>query len=151
MAKIEGLDRLRAKFRAMPAAVRGEVAKSVPISAAELVGMQKRLVPKGRTHALENSIHYEMLTEFKALVIAGGTAETKREVRKDSGEFTDEAVLVEFGTKAHKARGKFKGARIPAQPARRFFFPAYRALKRRAKSRISRSITAGIKKVAQAA
>jgi hypothetical protein len=149
MAKIEGLEALKRKFRAMPAAVRGEIAKSVPTSAAELVGMQKRLVPKGKTHALENSIRYEMVTDFKALVIAGGTSETKREVRKGSGEFTDETILVEFGTKAHKARGKFKGARIPAQPARPFFFPAYRALKRRLKGRISRSISTGIKKVAQ--
>lgn len=148
MATIEGLEALKRKFRAMPQEVRKEVMKSVPVSAAELVAMQKRLVAK-KKHKLENSIRFEMVTDFKALVIAGGTSETKREVRKGSGEFTDEAILNEFGTKAHKAGGKFKGARIPAEPARPFFFPAFRALRRRLKGRISRSISTGIKKVAQ--
>lgn len=150
MAKIEGRERLKRKFQAMPAVVKQEIEKAIRTSAAELVGMQKRLVPQDKG-TLAESIRFtiEEGTEFRALVQAGGTEATRREVRKGSGEFTDEAILVEFGTKAHKAGGEFKGAKIPAQPARPFFFPAYRALRKRIKSRIARSITTGIKKVAK--
>lgn len=140
MAKVEGMDRLRRKFQEMPKVVREEVKKAVVTSASELVAMQKRLVPKDKG-TLEASIRYEMAEEFKALVIAGGTAETKR------GPF-DEALLVEFGTKPHENKGMFEGSINPGVPARPYFFPAWRAMKKRSKGRISRSITNGIKKVA---
>jgi HK97 gp10 family phage protein len=58
------------------------------------------------------------------------------------------ARLVEFGTSAHEAGGKFKGAMHPGTSARPFFYPAWRANKRRAKARISRAITRAAKKVA---
>lgn len=114
--------------------------------------MQKRLAPVEHG-TLRESIRYEIAAgdEFRATIIAGGTPATKREVRKGSGIFTDEAVLAESGTHAHRAGGKFKGALIPAEQPRQFFYPAYRALKKRIKSRISRAITKGIKKVAAGA
>lgn len=58
------------------------------------------------------------------------------------------AHLVEFGTHAHIAGGKFAGAEIPAIPAQPFFYPGYRLGKKRAKSRIARAITRAAKKVA---
>lgn len=146
MAKIEGMDKLKQKFQRMPQAVRDEILKAIPASAGELVAMQKRLAPRDKG-ALENSIRYEA-DQFRAVVMAGGTAATRREVRKGSGQFTDEAVLVEFGTKPHIVGGKFAGAKHPGTPARPFFFPAWRAMKKRIKGRLSRSITTGIKKVA---
>ncbi len=149
MAKIEGRERLKRKFQAMPGVVKQEIEKAIRTSAAELVGMQKRLAPVDKG-ALVNSIRFtiEEGAEFRAIVQAGGTEETRREVRKGSGEFTDEAILAEWGSPEHEAAGKFKGATIPAQKPRKFFFPAYRALRKRIRSRISRSITTGIKKVA---
>lgn len=149
MVKIEGRSSLRRKFNSMPHAVRSEVQKAVPSSGADLVGMMKRLAPN-KTGALVSSIRQENPGDgYRTLVIAGGTPATRREVREGSGVFTDEAVLVEFGTKEHKAEGKFKGATIPAIPARPFFFNSWRAMKRSIKGKLSRSITRGIKKVAQ--
>lgn len=147
MVKIEGREALNRKFAAMPEAVRAEVLKSVPSSAEELASLQRRLAPHDKGN-LQASIRVEH-DEFRAKVIAGGTASTRREVRKGSGQFTDEAILMEFGTRPHRIGGKFAGARHPGTPARPFFFPAYRALKKRIKSRISRSITTGIKKIAK--
>lgn len=148
MAKIIGAEALKRKFRAMPGAVQAEVKKAVPDAADELVGMMQRLAPRDRGNLIA-SIRREQPQEFKAAVIAGGTPATRREVRKGSGIFTDEAILTEFGSKAHRAGGKFKGARIPAIPARPWFLPSWRAMKKRIKSKLSRSITTGIKKVAK--
>jgi hypothetical protein len=150
MATIEGRERLRLKFQALPGAIRAEVQKAVRTSAEELVGLQKRLAPQDKG-ALRDSIRYEITEgeEYRATVMAGGTEATKREVRKGSGVFTDEAILKEYGTKPHPAGGKFAGAKIPAEPARPFFFPAYRALRKRIKGRISRAITTGVKKASQ--
>jgi hypothetical protein len=149
MAKIEGREKLRAKFKALPQAARDAIGKAVRQSAEDLVGLQQRLVPieKG---TLRDSIRFEIFEgeEFRATVIAGGTAATRRELRKGSGRFTDEAVLAEFGTHAHRAGGKFRGALIPAEPPRAFFYPAWRAMKKPIKSRISRAITSAAKKVA---
>lgn len=129
------------KFQAMPQAVQDEIGRAVPKAAEDLVGMMKRLVPKDKG-TLSNSIHYELVEPFKAQVIAGGTPETKR------GVF-DESLLVEYGTKEHIAGGMFKGATIPAEPARPYFWPSWRAEKKRIKGLFSRAITNGIKKAAQ--
>lgn len=148
MAQVIGKEALRRKFRALPAAVKAEVRKVVPESAAELVGMMRRLAPS-RTGMLVGSIRAEQTDEFAASVVAGGTAATRREVRKDSGMFTDEAILAEFGVKPHKLGGLFEGAMHPGTPPRPFFYPSWRAMKKPIKSRIARSITKGIKKVAR--
>jgi HK97 gp10 family phage protein len=147
--KIIGADKLLAKFRALPKAVRDELEKATPAAAEETVAMMQRLAPRGKTGNLVQSIRTERKDDLRVLMVAGGTAQTRREIRKGSGEFSDEAFFAEFGTKAHKAGGKFKGARIPAIPPRPFFFPAWRAMKKRVKAKLSRSITTGIKKVAK--
>jgi hypothetical protein len=148
MAKVEGLDRLQRKFAAMPRAVRQEVGKALEDSARELTGLQKRLAPHGATGGLEDSILYE-IDGLRATVTAGGTAATKREAREGSGVELDVALMEEFGVKAHRAGGKFEGALIPAIPPRPFFFPAYRALRKRIKGRLSRAIRTGIAKAAR--
>jgi HK97 gp10 family phage protein len=136
MAKVEGRGELKRKFAAMPRAVREEVKAALVKSADELVGMQKRLVPV-KTGALRDSIHYEIEDDgLRATVTAG-----------DKEAFY--ARFVEFGTPPHENQGEFKGSENPGAPARPFFFVSYRALRKPIKSRLSRAITAGIKKVAK--
>lgn len=150
MAKVEGRERLKRKFAAMPKAVRKAVTDSLIQSAKELNAFQRRLVPKD-TGALAASIRYEPESEgetFRVAIKAGGTPQTKREVRKGSGIFTDEAILKEFGTKPHEAAGKFRGALIPAEPAQPFFYPPYRAMKKQIRARVSRAIGKAVKQVA---
>jgi hypothetical protein len=117
-------------------------------SAEELMAFQRRLVPRDKGN-LETSIRDEVKDGgLRIKVIAGGTEATRREIRKGAGIYTDEAVLTEFGTKAHKAGGKFEGAEIPAEPARPFFLPPWRSMKRRIKGRASRAVSKAIKQIA---
>lgn len=151
MAKMEGRDALKRKFDRMPQAVRQAVAAALPAAAAELVAMQKRLAPSD-TGALRASIRQEPSREaegFGVKVIAGGTAETRREVRKGSGIFTDVAKIAEFGTKKHRNQGKFAGSLHPGTKARPFFYPAYRAIKTRLRSKVSRAMRNAIKQGAR--
>src|SRR5262245_3774220 len=110
--KVEGKERLIAKLKALPPAVRKAMIDANIKSAQDLVGMQQRLVPVDKGN-LQRSIRYEVQDEgLRIQVMAGGTAATRREVRKGSGIFTDEAILVEFGSKARTAGGLFQGAHI---------------------------------------
>jgi HK97 gp10 family phage protein len=133
MAKVEGLEALKRKFAALPRAVREEIKAALVKSADELVGMQKRLAPV-RTGALRDSIHYEIEDDGVRAVVSTDLFYSR---------------FVEFGTPPHENQGEFKGSENPGAPARPFFYPAYRALRKRIKSRLSRSVTIGIKKVAK--
>lgn len=147
MATMEGRQALKRKFDRMPQAVRAAVAKALPEAAAELVAMQKRLAPSD-TGALRASIRQESKPNaegFGVNVIAGGTPQTRREVRKGSGIFTDEAVLAEQGTRPHRNKGLYEGSQHPGTRPRKFFFPAYRALKKRLTSKISRAMSKAIR------
>jgi HK97 gp10 family phage protein len=147
--KMQGRESLLRKLHALPYSVQAAMRTSVPMVADSLAAMQQRLAPLGGTGALKASIRTEKIDDLKTAVIAGGTAETRREIRQGSGVFTDEAILVEFGVKRHKLGGKFKGAIHKGTPARPFFYPAYRAMKKSIKSKISRDVGKAIKQVAQ--
>lgn len=56
--------------------------------------------------------------------------------------------LVEYGTHAHAQAGMFEGTTHPGNPPQPFFWPAYRLLRKRMRSRASRAITKAVKKVA---
>ncbi len=153
-SRIERREKVLAKLKALPAAVRSEIKQAMAQSADEVTAMQKRLVPV-RTGALRDSIKQTWGNKpglSSAGLAFGGakggdpdltvwfTAGGERE-----GWY---ARFVEFGTSAHEAGGKFKGATHPGTSAQPFFYPAWRANKRRAKARISRAITRAAKKVA---
>lgn len=149
MAKFLNRERLKRKFAAMPRAVRKQVETDLITSAKELNSFQRRLVPVDKG-TLATSIRYEVEqgAEFGVVVKAGGTPATRREVRQGSGEFTDEAPLVEFGTGPHRLKGKFAGALHPGTKPQPFFFGPYRASKKRIKSRSARGIGKAVRQIA---
>lgn len=133
-AKIEGLDKLRAKLRAMPAEIRSEV-EAVLISSAEEVASTARalapvddgelkasiaVTPPGGSTPLYSSGGRQSVGELKAVVTAGNGA-----VRY--------ADNVEFG----------HGNAAP----RPYFWPAYRSKRKRIRSRIARAIGKAAKKI----
>lgn len=59
------------------------------------------------------------------------------------------AHLVEYGTAAHDNAGKFKGTHNPGTKARPFFWPAYRLIRRKMRSRATRAIRKATDQVAQ--
>lgn len=154
MAKIIGRERLLRKLQAMPAIARSRVKQAIAESADEIVAMQKRFVPAD-SGALRNSIqqHWGAKPDIKvsgALIGGGGTkGDPDLTVWITAG--SREAYYarwVEFGTGPHKNGGEFAGTMNPGTPARPFFFPPFRALRRRAIGRISRAVRRAAKDTA---
>lgn len=114
-SRVEGLARLKARFASIPKRMKASVKAAIDLSADELVAFQKRLAPKDEGE-LEASIHTEPgRHELSVAVVAS----------VPKGIF-DVARLQEFGT-----------VDMPAQP---FFFPPFRANRKRMRSRIGRAV-----------
>lgn len=149
--KIIGLDKLRRKLKAIPKAAKDEARKAVVLGAEEVAAMQRRLAPVDDGD-LKDSIHVTKPGETTPPYSQPGgsrTANPEQAIVTAGNTKVRYAHLVEFGTAAHIAGGMFAGAQIPAIPPQPFFWPGYRALRRRVKSRITRTIKKAIKKAAQ--
>lgn len=117
-SSINGLSQLERKLRAIPRATRVEIRGVLEKSAAEMVTLAKALAPTD-DGTLTASIRQEPGRNDLAVVVrAGGDATTRNGY--------DYALAVEHGT-----------ANMPDQ---QFFWPAYRAIKKRAKGRATRAI-----------
>lgn len=114
MARVQGADRIARRFARLPSQMRARVRPALHQGADELVAWQKRLAPDDPTTPppdLRSSIRKKMGEHDLAVVV-----------------FTDDfkARWLEFGT-----------VKMAARP---FFFPPYRALRRRIRGRISRAV-----------
>ncbi|MFG1465260.1 HK97-gp10 family putative phage morphogenesis protein [Xanthobacter sp. DSM 24535] len=173
MAKIQGRESLRKKLRALPAEVRRGMADALAQSADEITEMQRRLVPK-KTGDLADSIGWVFGEAPETAKLGGrrkGKKPTSAEIQDSRQDLRvtifagDDAAFyarwVEFGTKSSSAKPSRRNANYrrtvimtkalqahAATPAQPFFYPAYRANRKKVKSRISRSITKAAKKVA---
>lgn len=155
---VQGLDRLNARFNAIPKRVREAAEKELERTAAEIVDTMKRFAPVD-TGALRESIGWTWGDapegalkigkvggrEYGALSItiyAGGADNTRRGQARSSGTRrrdwkrgtyfdVDVAILQEFGT-----------SKMRANP---FFYPAWRANRKKAKARLTRAINKAIK------
>lgn len=148
---VQGLDQLKRKMKRIPIAAQEAAKKAVLESGQELAGLQRRLVavdegdtrdsiavtpPGGTTPPYSQPGGSRTAGPLQTIVTAGNT-----KVRT--------AHLLEFGTAPHINGGWAAGTQHPGTAPQPFFFPAYRALRKRMKSRISRSITTSIKKAVQ--
>ncbi|MFG1333989.1 HK97-gp10 family putative phage morphogenesis protein [Xanthobacter autotrophicus] len=162
---ILGLPSLRRKLRAMPDMAKAEIMLAMEAAAEDIVRMAKNLVPVDKGDLLL-SISWTWGDPPKGVKLVAKSKKVKGlgDLRITVFAGNDEAFYarwVEFGTKATPARASRRNrnyrrtlvmtkeykahAATPAQP---FFFPAYRANKKRVKSRVSRAITKAAKKVA---
>lgn len=125
---------LSKKLAALPKAVKEEIRAALSTSAQEIVAVAKRLVPVDRGD-LRDSIGW---TFGKA---------PKGSISLAEANFGDLSVTVFAGNeKAFYARWvEFGTVKMRAHP---YFFVSYRAVRKRAKSRISRATTKAAKKVA---
>lgn len=151
MTKISGRERLLAKMKALPSAVRSAMKQSLAQSADELTDMQKRLAPV-KSGALRESITQTWgggKVAYSSLNAEAGAGDPDLTVRISAGNTKVRyAHLVEFGTAPHVVGGKFAGAQHPGTTAQAFFYPPYRALRRRIKSRMTRTSNKAAKQVA---
>ncbi|MCX5478453.1 HK97 gp10 family phage protein [Kaistia geumhonensis] len=150
--KVERLDRLKAKIAAMAPAARAEIQKALVESGEEIANLARHLAPK-KSGALARSIGstlgaYTPDNSNVRGVSAGGGNDLSVTVHAGD-ENAYYAAFVEFGTAPHRQkRNPFNGGEHPGSKAVPFFFPAYRAGKKRAKSRIARAVNRAAKKVA---
>lgn len=119
--KVQGLDRLKAKLAALPQAAKDEMLIALNVSADELVAMQKRMVPHDEGD-IDRSIEKVPGRHELAIKVQAG------------GKQAPHARWVEFGTVKMRARP--------------YFFPAYRALRRRIRGRITRASKKAAERVA---
>lgn len=140
--------RIGGKFKKIRTKAKAAAAAAVVQGAEEIVRLQKQLAPVDDGD-LQMSITYtppggttppysqpggqQIAREGQALITAGNT-----KVRY--------AHLVEYGTKSGWVnRGEYDGTIHPPLKPQPFFWPAWRALRRRSKSRITRAISKAIK------
>lgn len=149
--KIRGRERLLAKMKALPPQVRSAIKQALAQGADEITNMQKRLVPVD-SGDLRDSIAQTWgagKVRYSSLNAGAETGDPDLTVRLSAGNSKVRyAHLVEFGTAPHINGGKFAGSQHPGTAAHPFFFPAYRALRKRVKSRITRATNKAAKTVA---
>lgn len=152
--KIKGVDKLKRKLKAMPKVARDEIHGALQKSAAEMAATAKNFAPV-KSGALRASIGYtfgEYAPENSNVRgVGGGGKLNDRDltVTVHAGDAKAYyAAFVEFGTAPHENEGRFAGSEHPGASAHPYFFPAYRLVKKRVKSRISRATNKAAKKVA---
>lgn len=137
-AKVIGVAKLRRKLEALVAVGRDEIKRAMETSADEIVALAKNLVPVDKGD-LKDSIGWTWGKAPKGAMTLG----TVQSNEVDSG-FT--ITIFAGNSEAYYSRFvEFGTQKMAAQP---YFYPSYRALRRRSKSRVTRAVTKAIKKVA---
>lgn len=130
-SKIKGLDALNKKLSRMPAEAKREIKVALEEGADRVVILSRSPAPRD-SGDLVNSIRKQPGRHELAVDVVAGGQQTMREVREGSGVYYDYAMAQEFGTENH-----------PANP---FFYPAWRALKKSIRARLSRAYRDAAKK-----
>lgn len=151
--RIQGLDSLKRKLKAFPTAVEGEIRKAMEQSANEIVALAKSLAPVD-SGDLQMSISWTWGEAPKGAIVLGrvksgatATGNMKITVFAGGGD-AYYARMIEFGTAPHLNGGRFAGSKHPGSAAQPFFYPAYRAVRKRAKSRVTRAVNKAAKRIA---
>lgn len=155
MARIQGRDRLRYVLTKLPKEMRKQLRAAILAGAEDVAGIQRRIAPV-RTGALRDSIKvtpgdqdiplYAALRskrtfpdpELAAIITAGAPG-----TREEGG--VRYAHLVEFGAPPHINAGQFPGTLHPGTTPQPFFYPGFRAGKKRAQNRINKAARKAIK------
>ena len=143
--KIEGVDKLKRKMMTFPRLARQEISKAMEQSADEMVRLARSLAPVADGD-LRASIGWTWGDAPKGTMVIGqvkregkGTGNMQITVYAGGGDAWY-SRFVEFGTSPHIQGGIFAGTQHPGTPAQPFFFPSYRAMRKRFRSRTTRAI-----------
>ena len=148
--KIINGDSFIRKLKAFPPKAETLIRKAMEDSADEIVRQMKSLAPVS-SGDLQMSISWTWGDAPKGSLKIGQIKSAEGNMRITifaGGGDAYYARMVEFGTKAHTAGGKFAGAKIPAIPAQPFFYVSFRAGKKRAKGRVTRVMNKAAKEIA---
>lgn len=145
-----GLKSLNRKLKALPALAEAAIKLAMEQGAEEIVAMMKRLVPVDNGD-LRDSIGWtwgEAPSYSQRIgAVKSKTGNLKITIYAGNSKVRY-AHLVEFGSAPHINGGMFAGTQNPGAKAQPFFFVAFRALRRRTKSRITRAINKSAKQIA---
>ncbi len=166
MTKVQNKVRLAKRLAAIQGAPRKAIHEALKQGAEELTAMQRRLAPV-KSGDLKNSIGYTFgayrldNANVRGVSAGGGAADPDLSVTIHAGDKKAwYAALVEFGTSAHMIKPKRPGGLLniygrlipsvnhPGASAQPFFYPAWRAIRKRIRSRISRATTRSVKQAA---
>lgn len=152
--RVEGVDRLKKKLAAIPAHARKEIRAALETGAAEIAETARRFAPVD-SGDLKASIGHTFgqyraaNANVRGVVSAADTGDPDLSVTIHAGdEKAWYAALVEFGSKGHPQGGQFAGTVHPGNAAQPYFVPAYRLLKKRVVSRITRATRKAARNVA---
>lgn len=140
-ARFINREKIRRRFIALGRIAEQEVRAAMEKEAAALVETQRRVVAKDDGD-LQRSIIWRWVRAARNALMtieisAGG---------KVNGKTVWWARLVEFGTAPHRAGGRFAGAHHPGTRPQPFFFPVWRARRKRIKSAVRRALKRAIVK-----
>ena len=135
MTQVQGLAALKRRWSRVPVQVRAAVIAQMEKSADEIVGEMRRLVPVESGTALL-SIGWTWGDPPKGALVIGQVGERDAKALRitiyAAGDEAYYARFLEFGTQ-----------KMAARP---FFYPVWRARRRRTRSRITRAINTAIKR-----
>lgn len=149
MAKILGRDRMRKVLKALPKTVRRQLRYAIIQQAEAIAAMQRNLAPV-KTGALRDSIKVTPGDEDLPAYAALKSRRTEKDpelcaIISAGNPKVRYSHLVEFGSAPHTNEGKFAGTVNPGARAQPFFYPGFRAGKRRAQLAINKAARQGIK------
>jgi HK97 gp10 family phage protein len=157
MAKIIGLDRLRRKLRLLPRIADTEVRAAMEKGADEMVALMKATAPVDQGD-LRDSIGWTYGAAPKGAIKIDALKSGKIAITIYAGDAKAfYARWVEFGVAAQtqgqritNASGRSRRSRrtTSGQAAQPFFYPSYRALRKRVNARIRRAVRSSIRKAA---
>lgn len=164
--KFSGLDRLNRSLARLPIEAEAAIRIAMEKSAEEIVALMKNLVPEGDGD-LKDSIGWTFSKNppkgsIAVGTIGGSSGENLRITIYAGNDRAFYARQVEFGTQAHTVTSKSgktlvgsdgtvygKSVNHPGAQAKAFFLPAFRALRKKTRGRISRAVNASARKVAR--
>lgn len=175
--KLTGLEKLNRKLQRLPPRAEREIRLAMEQGAEEVVSLAKSLAPLGPSSGVKSSNNPGALRDSIGWIwgskaprgsvslgsVSSGSGRRPGDLVITIFAGNDEAFYarwVEFGTKPHTINVKNASAlsrggvnfgtsvsHPGASTSNAFFFPAYRALRKRIKNRISRAITKSIRDV----
>lgn len=146
---LKGIRQLSRKLARMPGPVRDASRQTLEAGAIQIVEMMKSLVPVN-TGRLKESIGWTWGKAPKGAFAFATAVDTEGfTLTIFAGDETAfYARWVEFGTAPHEQAGTHPGAQHPGTRAQPFFFPAYRANRKKIKSNVTRAVNKALKQVA---
>jgi hypothetical protein len=147
-ARVQNLDRLKRKLSRIPDGVKAAIREALQQNAEELVALQKRLLT---TSEINIDWQFTLPGERETRGSVKGAEGMSVTVYAEGRDITALARWHEFGTAPGVREAPGYAFEHPGTSAQPYFYPAYRALRRRMKSRITRKQNQAIKRIAGAA